>query len=219
MKRILEWLVPLALAGSPWVVNAQAAPANSSSLSTTIGNLSMVPPLQSTIIPGIDVFSPTLGSEAATLPTIGAPAIGAPLLPTIGTPGVGVIGPAFTPSIGTPTLPTIGTSTAPTIGTPTLPTIGTPTAPTIGTPTLPTIGTPTPPTIGIPMPGIGLQPMPPIGPSTSVIGGGTIGAPTQIVGSTSGTASGTGRSGSGPGFGPDLSCLPEDFFCGGVVRP
>jgi hypothetical protein len=68
------------------------------------------------------------------------------------------------------------------------------------------------------MPTIGVQPFPPIGVSTSIIGTGTIGTPTTAVGSTIG-ALGQTSVGSVGSLGPDLSCLPEDVICEGVVRP
>ena len=202
MTRIMEWVVPAVLVACPLGVHAQSPLSNSPSLpgfgpmvSVLSGSELTSLPNQGTIIPGITSLSPTLGTGGSTLPTVGSPAIGTPTMPTIGTP--------TTPTIGTLTAPTIGTSLSPTIRTPTTPTIGTPTAPTIGLPIgIPTVGS----TFGS-MPGSALM-----NSGTPAAGAG--------VGSTTGSGGGAALTGSGIGTGPDLSCLPEEFICGGVlVRP
>src|SRR4051812_7406726 len=128
MKRIAGSIAS-AVVLAPFVAHAQfVSPPIQTGVGSAGVNASTSPLAQTTITPGVNNLSPSLGTGASTLPTIGTPTV-----PTIGTPTL--------PTIGTTVSPTIGTSTSPTIGTPTQPTIGVPSTSLIGTPTLPTIGT------------------------------------------------------------------------------
>jgi hypothetical protein len=96
--RIAQWIAAVALVASPWAVYGQATTSpiqTGARLSRSAGTDSSTSPPIQLITPDVTDLSPTFGTGATTLPTIGIPQM-PPIGPLTSTIGIGAIG---TPTI------------------------------------------------------------------------------------------------------------------------